>query len=553
MNWGGVVRSRVRLARNAFFSSGKRRLGWKDLARGPIGAAFALLLAGLVCTTLCTIFAALHEAGAGARESGAALAIMLTATVAGLLVFDLHEAVSILITDSDLELLRRAPIPPHAILRIKLLDIVPRTSLLLVVLAIPAIVAYQVFYPLPLWAWAATPLLLASLWAIPFGLGAAAAFLLLAAVPARRAREALGLISTLTLLLLWVGNSFLLPRLIDGDDGTLQDLVGSVGEAAAAYRLSPGTWAADALATAASGDPRGAGTALFALLAAAALALAASGWAASALLERVLGRIAAGGTRRATPRTRAARATATEESVAAHSPHGRGRRVIAALLARDRRLFLRDWTLLGDILAAAILWTLLPLVGAPLHQARPAMLVLAMLVALSVGLGYEIASRAVPFERSGIVWIRLAPVLPRTWIVAKLIGAALAATPILLLAALSTVFAFRLPARELVVIASVAGPALLLALSIGIWTGAAFGREDWTNPRAMLTPVGRIVATTLLVLQAGAWLVVAFGIDSLRRAGVPGAVLVAIPALVALVLAALPLGAAASLVAARDR
>src|SRR5262249_44318431 len=48
--------------------------------------------------------------------------------------------------------------------------------------------------------------------------------------------------------------------------------------------------------------------------------------------------------------------------------------------------------------------------------------------------------------------------------------------------------------------------ALLLSLSLGIWTGAEFGDPAWTNPRAMMSVTGRLIASGLLVLQAAAWL-----------------------------------------------
>ena len=115
--------------------------------------------------------------------------------------------------------------------------------------------------------------------------------------------------------------------------------------------------------------------------------------------------------------------------------------------ARDARLFTRDWTLLGDVLTAAALWTLIPLVGAPLHPSSSAALARAMLLALTVGLGYEVAARSLPFERQGLAWVRLAPIPAGRWVAAKLTGAFILSLPIMLVAVASLALAVNRPAR----------------------------------------------------------------------------------------------------------
>src|SRR2546425_8576004 len=204
MNWAGVARGRWRLAVNTLFR--ERRAAGKP-RRELWAVALAVLLGAMVCVGLAALFGQLAASGATASEAGGALALVLTAALIGLLVFDLHEVVATLIADSDLELLRRAPISRLALFALKLVDALPRTSLLLVVLAVPAVVAYHAFYPLPIWAWLALPFELLVLWLIPLSVGIAASILILTLVPARRASEALGLLSTLTLFVLWLVNS----------------------------------------------------------------------------------------------------------------------------------------------------------------------------------------------------------------------------------------------------------------------------------------------------------------------------------------------------------
>jgi hypothetical protein len=88
-------------------------------------------------------------------------------------------------------------------------------------------------------------------------------------------------------------------------------------------------------------------------------------------------------------------------------------------------------------------------------------------------------------------------------------------------------------------------PALGLSIALGLWTGAAFGDPQWTNPRAMLSLSGRILASVLLIAQAGMWL----GLSALAHGfadRVPATLLYVGPALLAAALAAVPIRASAA-------
>src|SRR5262249_32620310 len=160
-------------------------------------AAFTVGLAALVEVGLAGLFGSFAALGFTLEESGQMLALVLGASLLGMLVFDLHEGVAIVVTDSDLELLRRGPVGPGALLAIKLADALPRTSSMTVVLVLPALIAFARVWSLPLTGWALFPIQIAALWAIPLGLGVVLALQLLRLVPARRAREGLGLVWTL--------------------------------------------------------------------------------------------------------------------------------------------------------------------------------------------------------------------------------------------------------------------------------------------------------------------------------------------------------------------
>jgi hypothetical protein len=483
MNVAGVALGRMRMLRNQLLRPSKR---------GPhpwLGPVLVVVVIVLMWSAFHAAFSAFEGSDEGAAAAADLLALVIGAGLVGLVVFDLHYAVSTLLLDSDLDLLRRAPLRAPALLAIKVVDALPRTTVLLVVLVVPAILAYSQIAPLPGWAWRLLPFQLAALWLIPLGLGLAIALVLLRRVPAARAREALGLLSTLTLTLLWLANAFLLPRV--SPDPLDPTGLGALAPGHWLAQLSPAHWLAQALLAAHRGASALAWTASLKLVLGGVVAVALAIFVASRDLEPALARVAGGGAKRA----RAPRPHAWP----AHS-------TFTALIARDGRLFARDWTVLSDVLTAALLWTLLPLVGAPLVNVSSTLLARSMLVALAVALGYEVAARSVPFERQAFAWVLVSPARPTVWVAAKLAGAALLSLPLLTIAAGSLALALNLGGWQWLLVLPGVLSALALSLSLGTWTGLRFADWRWSNPRAMLTIQGRLLATGWLVLQAALWI-----------------------------------------------
>jgi hypothetical protein len=214
------------------------------------------------------------------------------------------------------------------------------------------------------------------------------------------------------------------------------------------------------------------------------------------------------------------------------------------MLLKDARLFGRDWAVLGDVVTAALLWTLLPVVAGPVHRAPTTLVARAMMLALTVGLGYEVGARAVPFEREGLAWCRLAPVRAMRWNLVKLAGGAVISLPLVLIAALTIRFALPLGWLDWAEVLTTAVAALTVALCLGLWTGWKFGDPAWTNPRAMLTLNGRLIASFLLIVQAGIWFTLMVLADRFRETLPSGLALWGPPILA--VLAGAPLLAAAT-------
>ena len=485
----GVLRGRARALRNSLLGRGRTRAG-----RGPRGPLFSIALtavaAGIAHSGFAALFGALERSGATPAELRAALALALDVALAGLLLFDLESAVSTLILDRDLELLRRAPLSPAAILAIKLLDALPRTATPLVVVALPALLAFAETRSVSVEAWLAAPFVLALLWAIPLGAGTALTLALLSRVPARRARESLGLISTLTLATLWLANLFVLPGIASAEGEPLARVRALLSAALPALARTPGGWAAALFDGVPASDL--ARCALL-LIGTAGASVALAGFAAGRHLAPVL---AAARTPVARPRARDRRRRVGARRVP----------FVLAVMRRDRLLFVRDWTVLGDVLTAALLWMLLPLAALPLKPLHSPGLVRAMLLTLSVGMGYEIAARAFPLERRGAMWMRLAPVAARRWAAAKLVSAGSLALALVAIAGASLGWAARLGLSDWLATLGAVLPALALSVSLGLWTGAAFGDPGWTHARAVLTLGGRLVAAGLVVVQVAGWL-----------------------------------------------
>jgi ABC-2 type transport system permease protein len=492
---GALLLSRWRLAKRALLRRPGPGQTW--LRHPAVTVAIGLWMGAFVYGGMHSVFTILRTAGASPAELAGALALALSASLVALLVFDVDDAVRTLVQDADLELLRRAPVPPATLLALKSLDAAPRTLTPLLVLAVPALLAYSTDVPVDAWFAPVAVVSMLALWALPLALGATLGLLLLRVVPAARARESLALLSTLTLTTLWIAGAVWLPRGLEAGSGA----IGGLREALARGLSSPApsAAAARALAAAVTGSRADIVRELTGLLALVAVAIGVAILVARANLAPVLERVAAGSV--ATPRARR-----SAEAAPAGTRRWRGGGPIAAILRRDGRLLRRNWTLLGDLLVASTLWVLLPLAGMAKWDISWELLARVMLLTVSVGLGYEIAARSIPFERHLGYWSRVSPLPAGRWLAAKVIGAGLLAIPVVVLAGTVLGAVRPLPAGVLWRAACVVTGALTLSISSGVWAGLVFGDPEWINPRAMLRLSGRLATSGLLLLQIALWL-----------------------------------------------
>lgn len=480
MNLREVLRGRLAMARAELFTLNNGR--WRARS-GLVAVTLTLGLSALLAYAFALGFRTLAKEGITAAEAGPVLAAIFGATMIGTLLLDLHATMATLLLAPDLELLRRAPIRTRAVLGLKLLDALPLSSTMVLGLALPATTGFALAYSGAMHA-ALAPLVIAALWGLPLGLGVVAASALVRLAPASRVREAIGMLTTVGVALLWLANTFLLPR-YSNEYPVLQDsLRAAIAHLPTPHAASPVAWAVESLI---APWPR----------ALAALAMLVSAAAGSLALATVVGARALKG---ASIPFRDAR-TAPRRSAIPFTNS-----LAAAFLRRDLALYLRDWTVMSDVLVGALLWTLLPLAFIPVVPMEPRTLAHTILVSMSVGLGHLVAARALPFERDGLAWAGLAPLAPIRWVLARLPGVLVIVLPMFLTAWLVSSVTLRLQATAAIQVLVWASATLATAIGIGVWTGAAFGDPAWTHPRAMLRWTGRLVAIALLVVQASVWL-----------------------------------------------
>lgn len=474
MRLAGVARGRLAHLRARLWTRSRGRL---RLRAGAASAAFSVALVAALAWALALAFGGLREAGLEEAAARALLGWLFTATLTGVLVFDLHQALAALVAAPDLDLLRAAPLSGRALTALRLADALPRSLPLVLALALPAAAGFTAAWGAPAAGFAGAALALLALWLAPLGIGLALALPLARLLPPTRARDLLGLLATFALVGAWLANALLVPR------AGLEAPHAAGGALAGPPAWLPSAWAAEAFATGA--PPAGA---LARLALAALLGGTLAWWSTRRHLEAALDRtqesprrVASGGVR-----------------VASSWP--------AAFLARDARLFGRQWTVAADVVAASLLWMLLPLLSVPVFPVGDAALARSMLVLLGVGIGYEVGARALALERGGLAWARVAPIGAGRWLAGRLAGVAVLAVTLLVPAGAAVFVGLRLPIAALPVITEWTLASAALSIALGLLTGAAFADTGWSHPRAMLSVGGRLAGTLLLVVQAAGWL-----------------------------------------------
>lgn len=470
MKLAAALRTQTLLARRDIWSGGRPR-------RGLVPIVLSLLLATAFTAMFAMMSGVLMDVGATPEARARLLAWAFTFAFVLLTLGDLLTVVSAAATAPDLERLLVAPVRPREILTLKFAETFTHTIGPILAIALPAALCF---------AWmaggvnpVAFVVALLALWAVPLGLGSAGALALLQVAPAARVRESVAVLATFAFLGGWLANTFWMPRLLAQVD--VDSLMRTIPPPPA---WSPATWAADAIARS--------GTRGFEAIAACIAAAAAAFALAFAISERLLVRLQSGAT--------------SEPGRTVRGTSRRAATLAGAFLRRDVRLFLRDWPVLLDLFARLLLWALLPLAVLPLTPMPRAELVRDMLITLTLSLGNDVGTRALPIERHSLAWARLSPVGGARWVLHRALGVGLLSLAILAAGAGLAGTALGLPPFEMLDAFVFAVAAAATSVGFGLLVGAKLADPEWRDPRAMLGPGGRTVSAFVLLSQGACWI-----------------------------------------------
>lgn len=485
MNLAVIARTQALLARRGSWSGGRPR-------RGLVPILIALPVAATFTATFLILFSTLASLGASLEVVVRVLGWAFTFAFVLLALGDLLTVVSAAATAPDLERLLATPLRPRELLLLKFVETLPRTLGSMVIIAVPAALSFAWVFggvnPLAL------VLGLFALWAIPLGIGSALAMPLLQIAPATRLRESIAVLATLAFVGGWLANTFWMPRLLANID-----VASGLRAIPPLPAWSPATWAAEAMVR---GGTRG-----LEAMAACAIATVIALLLAATVSERLLTHLQAG--------AGAVPGTVVRGSVRRAGTLG------GAFLRRDLALFTRDWPVLLDLFARLALWTLLPLAVLPIAPLSRPELVRDMLVTLTLSLGNDIATRALPLERHSLAWARLSPVGGAHWVLHRALGVGVLGLVILAVGAGVAGTALGLTPLGIANAFVFALPAGATALGFGLLLGATLSDPEWRDPRTMLGPGGRTVSAFVMLAQGALWVYASF-----RIGGVPASPLV---------------------------
>lgn len=395
-------------------------------------------------------------------------------------------AISTLYLSDDLNFLLTQPLAARRVFALKVFETYLNTALVPTLLTLPIVWSLGAFFRAPVWFYPLAPALVVLTYALPVGLGAALAVILMRVAPLGRVREvatALGVVisAALVYVIRAARPEVLLQQMQDPE--RFEKLLAQF--ASPANPLLPPSWAAGAIWTSALGRfPLGlvplALLGALVLLGATLLASFAyqEGWARGLDSSRV----------KLDPTPR--RASAMERLA---NRFGRA----GTLAFKDARLMLRDptqWSQLLILVALAGVYLVsvrsLPL-QLPQFKEIVGYIQLAFQGFVIAGVGVRLAFPAVSLEGRAYWMLRTGPVSARALVWSKYLGAL---PPALILALVLGITSARLLDLSVVVTFAsvlVAVSNALVVTSLGVGLGAAFPKFTADNPAEIgLSPGG---------------------------------------------------------------
>lgn len=492
-------------------------------------ALFGLMLSLFVFFASLSLFRSLSNLDNGSGIAALALSGVYTLAAFGLILTGLAGALYTMYLSDDLRVPLAMPLRERTVFAYKFWETFASNLPLFVVLGLPILLAYGVgtgasalFYP-------ATVVVSALVIMIPTSLCVLLIMPLMRVIPPGRAKEIVAAAGALAGVIVWA--AFYLSTSSTGADSNLSALQ-RLGEAPALH-APPGSWAADAVVSAAVLDL---GQFLGGLLPLAGLSfgmyavcLGLARWAYAA------------GWARATESGGQVRSSGRIEAAFGWLPQD-----LRAVVVKDLTSLPRDFRRLAGLAAPVAMGLVfaLNIFQFSGHRAEPSLS--PYLVAGGLAAFASSSTQAVGVEGRGYGFIAASPLSPGRFILGKIAGGAAVGAAVSVLGALALSLVpgfFYLPG---LLMGSLGGPvAALVVAAYTVGVSAMFPRFDWENPnQATTTEGGLLLALCLFGLFALGG--ICFGIGSLLERFTPAWAAASIAALIWVAVAAIPAYAVAS-------
>lgn len=509
----------VNLAGNANVSSSllnlKFRAFYNALARGPkLGYLIILSVVMLVVyaelegthramTFLCNFGKIFSESCSlvGRSVAQRALETGLIVLASGVTFSAITTAITTLYSSDDLNFLLAQPIPTSRVFALKLGETYLSAAGVPSLLTVPPLLAIGLFFHAPFWFFPLALLSALLAYALPVGLGAGIAIVLMRFAPAGRVREvATGLGVVLSASLVYVIRAAkpeeLIKRLANLDnDSAITQFLTQFGTPS--NPLLPSSWASRVIWDGARGSFS---LSIYPLVILSALLLLVAGWLASKAYQEGWVRGLESSRVRLDPTPRVASGIENFFGKFGASGH---------LIVKDARLLFRDatqWSQLLILVALGGVYVVsvraFPITGELMKNAVGFM-TLAFQGFVISGVGIRMAFPTVSFEGPGFWILRTGPISSRNIVLAKYWGAL---PPTLLLALVLGYFsASSLNLSAVLQLSSVmvAISSALAITALGVGVGAALPRFKADNPAEVAVSAGGLLYMVLSLFYSG--------------------------------------------------
>lgn len=493
----------------------KFRAFYNALARGPKLGYFIILSVMLLVvyaelegtrramTFLCDFGKIFTESCSlvGRSVAQRALETGLIVLASGVTFSAITTAITTLYASDDLNFLLAQPIPTSRVFALKLGETYLSAAGVPSLLTVPPLLAIGLFFHAALWFYPLAILAALLAYALPVGVGAGIAIILMRFAPAGRVREVatgLGVIlsASLVYLIRAAKPEELIKRLANLDnDSAITQFLTQFGTPS--NPLLPSSWASRVIWDGARGSFS---SSIYPLLVLSALLLVLAGWLASKAYQEGWVRGLESSRVRLDPRPRVA--SAIERFFGSFGASGH-------LIVKDARLLFRDatqWSQLLILVALGGVYVVsvraFPIQGELMKNAVGFM-TLAFQGFVISGVGIRMAFPTVSFEGPGFWILRTGPISSRSIVMAKYWGAL---PPTLVLALVLGFFS----ANSLQLSATIQLSSVLVAISsalaitaLGVGVGAALPRFKADNPAEVAVSAGGLLYMVLSLFYSG--------------------------------------------------